>query len=163
MILDFCEYINDSLRILVLLKNAQSKKSLKLNEHKIKQFDYYLKFPYTMIGTDAEKFGFEESINEYYSFFHWQPDLIKYRQVFNYLLAKNFIVKDENSNYEITQLGLDALQKIDNDYLNRLNEFCLECVIAKIYKFSEKKIDQEIKYKANIISLRGLVGKNDNN
>lgn len=49
MILDFCDYMNDTIRILLLLNNIKSKKSLKMSEYKIKLFDYYLKFPYTMM------------------------------------------------------------------------------------------------------------------
>lgn len=163
MILDFCEYINDSIRILLLLKNVNSRKSLKMNEFKIKLFDYFLKFPYTMMETDAEKYGFEESIDEYYSFFHWEPDLVKYRQVLNFLIAKGFVIKDDNSTFKITELGIEALEKIDNDYLSNLNNLCSKCIIPKIYNWSEKKINEEIRLKANIISLRGLVKQNDNN
>lgn len=161
MILDFCDYINDSIRILILLKNSKSRKSIKMNEYKIKLYDYYLKFPYTMMGTDAETYEFEENIDEYYSFFHWQPDLIKYRQALNYLMSKGFIIKDNESNYKITEIGEEVFQKIDNDYFRRLNGFCSEFVIPKVSKLSDKKIDEDIRLKANIISLRGLM-KNDN-
>lgn len=157
MILDFCDYMNDTIRILLLLNNIKSKKSLKMSEYKIKLFDYYLKFPYTMMEKKAEEYGFEESINEYYSFFHWQPDLIKYRQALNYLIAKGFIIKNEESFYQITEIGMEALQKIENEYLIKLSSFCSKCVIPRIYNLSEKKIDEEIKLKANIITLRGLV------
>lgn len=157
MILDFCDYMNDAIRILVLLNNVKLKKLSKMSEFKIKLFDYYLKFPYTMMEEKAEEYGFEESIDEYYSFFHWQPDLIKYRQALNYLIAKGFIIKNDESFYQITEIGIEALQKIENDYLIKLNSFCAKCVIPRIYNLSEKKIDEEIKLKANIITLRGLV------
>lgn len=157
MILDFCDYMNDAIRILLLLNNVKSKKTLKMSEQKIKLFDYYLKFPYTMMGEKAEEYGFEESIDEYYSFFHWQPDLIKYRQALNYLIAKGFIIKNDESVYQITEIGVEVLQKIENEYLMKLNSFCSKCVIPRIYNLSEKKINEEINLNANIITLRGLV------
>lgn len=157
MILDLCDYINDSVRMLVLLKNTASKKSLKMTEYKITLYDYFLKFPYTMMEKAAEKYGFEENIDEYYSFFHWQPDLVKYRQALNYLIAKGFVVKNDEICYQITELGIEALQKINNDYLNNLDAFCSECVIPNLYKLSDKNIGDDIQLKANIITLRGLV------
>lgn len=160
MILDFCDYINDSIRILILLNNTKTKKSINMNEYKIKLYDYYLKFPYTMMGTDAEIYEFGENIDEYYSFFHWQPDLIKYRQALNYLISKGFIIKDNESNYKITEIGEEVLKKFDNEYFRRLNGLCSEFVIPKVSKLSDKKIDDDIRLKANIISLRGLL-KND--
>lgn len=161
MISDFCDYINDSIRILILLNNSKSRKSLKMDDYKIKLYDYYLKFPYTMIGVDSKIYGFEENIDEYYSFFHWQPDLIKYRQALNYLISKKFIIEDNKSNYKITEIGEEVLQKINNDYFIRLNGLCSEFVIPKVSKLSNKKIEENIRLKANIISLRGLI-KNDN-
>lgn len=157
---NFCDFINDAIRIMIILQCSKSRTSLKMDNNKITQFDYYLKFPYTMLEEKAEPYGFIENIDEYYAFFHWQPNVIQYRQVINYLIAKGFIVKDNDSFYQITDIGTEALNKIDNKYYSKLSEFCLKAVIPTIYNWSNKKIEQDIKTKANIITLRGII-KND--
>lgn len=55
------------------------------------------------------------NFDEYYAFFHWQPDLIRYRQSLNYLQAKGLIEKALEDNlivYRITDLGIAALNDI---------------------------------------------------
>ncbi len=162
MNLTLCDYINDAIRVLVLLNGGRKRKTLMLNEYKIMQFDYFLKFPYTMVGIVAEKYGFENSIDEAYSFFHWQPDIIRYRNTINYLFAKGFISKDENSNYHITDLGVQAISRIENEYLHSIDKLCTDCVIPKIHNWTSKKIENEISNKANIIALRDLNDEKDN-
>ena len=41
---NFSDYINDAVRVLVLLNAVKDRKSIKVTEHKIKLYDYYLKF-----------------------------------------------------------------------------------------------------------------------
>ena len=45
MEINFTDYINDAVRISILLNAAQSRKSLVMTERKIMLFDYYLKLP----------------------------------------------------------------------------------------------------------------------
>ena len=71
------------------------------------------------------------------------------------------LIEDNESNYKITEIGEEVLQKINNDYFARLNGLCSEFVIPKVSKLSNKRIEENIRLKANIISLRGLI-KNGN-
>jgi hypothetical protein len=45
----FSDYINDCIRILLIINSFKEKKSFKLTDYKIKLYDYYLKFPKTML------------------------------------------------------------------------------------------------------------------
>lgn len=162
---DFSDYINDSIRILILLNAVKDRKSVKITEHKIKLYDYYLKFPCTMM-TDSFQPSQQWNFDEYYSFFHWQPDLIRYRQSLNYLMAKCLIEKRlENSViiYRITDLGVNALNSINNSYKDRLITLA-EAFIPVVYKLSDTKIEQIIAEKSRICLRNGGVNfENKNN
>lgn len=115
---NFSDYINDAVRILVLLYAAKDRKSIKITENKIKLYDYYLKFPSTMLSDNfqiAQRWDFDE----YYAFFHWKPNLVRYRQSLNYLQAKELIEKvpeDALTIYRITDLGVEALTSINSPW-----------------------------------------------
>jgi len=51
-----------------------------------------------MFYETIEKYQLEQNFDEYYAFFHWQPDVIKYRQSLNYLFSKGFIDKTMDGN-----------------------------------------------------------------
>ena len=99
MNVNFSDYMTDCVRILILISSAKKHKSIKLTENRIRLYDYYFRFPFTMIENEAKEAGVEMNVDEYYSFFHWQPDVIRYRQILNYLVAKGFVVI-ENENDE---------------------------------------------------------------
>lgn len=153
----FSDYINDAVRILVLLDAGKNRKSLKMTENKIKLYDYFLKFPCTMLGADIQELNVQWNFDEYYAFFHWQPDLIRYRQSLNFLIAKGFVEKVLESNsiiYKIKELGVEVLDGMDTSYKKKLvgltNEF-----IPKVIKLSESAIEQLIREKSNLYLRAG--------
>jgi len=164
MNISLTDYINDAVRILIILNAAKERKSLKVTEMKVKLYDYYLKFPYTMLGSAMGSYALEQNFDEYYAFFHWQPDVIKYRQSLNYLLAKRLIGKefDESNNtiYQISDLGIEALSKIDNDYFRKLNAL-IATFLPIVMKISDSKIEEQIREKTNIF-LRSYEVRNEN-
>ena len=72
MRIDFGDFVTDCVRILVLLNSVTMRKSIKLTESKIKLYDFYFKFPNTMIE-ETELSRSEKNFDEYYAFFHWKP------------------------------------------------------------------------------------------
>ena len=83
MELNFSDYINDSVRILIILGAVKDKKASDMTEQRIMLYDYYLKFPLTMMDSFDGSLIELQTLDEYYSFFHWQPDIIRYRQSIN--------------------------------------------------------------------------------
>ncbi len=153
----FSDYINDAVRILILLDSVKDRKSLKMTESRIKLYDYFLKFPCTMLGSDLQNLGTKWNFDEYYAFFHWQPDLIRYRQSLNYLIAKGFIEKslaDSTILYTINDLGIEALNHIENSYKSDLIELAKN-FIPKVEKLSDSKIEQLIREKSNLYLRAG--------
>ena len=155
----FSEYINDSVRILILLSVVKDRKSHKMTENKIKLYDFYLKFPCTMLGSDLMHLDSKWNFDEYYAFFHWQPDLIRYRQSLNYLIAKGFIdkyIEDNIVAYRIKDLGMEVLNRIDDQYKRKLvnlaNDF-----IPNVIRLPDSKIEQFIRDKSNIYLRMGGV------
>lgn len=161
---NFSDYINDAVRILVLLYAAKDRKSIKITENKIKLYDYYLKFPSTMLSDNfqiAQRWDFDE----YYAFFHWKPNLVRYRQSLNYLQAKELIEKvseDALTIYRITDLGVEALTSINSPYKNRLIELA-NYFIPQIYRLSDKKIEKIILEKSKTCIKNGVVNHENPN
>ncbi len=159
----FSDYINDAVRILVLLDAGKDRKSLKMTENRIKLFDYFLKFPCTMLGDDIQKLDAKWNFDEYYAFFHWQPDLIRYRQSLNFLIAKGFIEKVlENSSivYKINELGVQVLDGMNTSYKKKLVSLTNE-IIPKVSKLSESAIEQLIRKKSNLYLRAGRLKNED--
>ncbi len=153
---NFSDYITDCVRVLVLIDAVEKHKTIKLTDSKIKLYDYYYKFPYTMLGDQVKEYGVELNVDEYYSFFHWQPDIIKYRQIMNYLMAKGFIKSTDNGDkvYSITDMGKEALNKIENPYKDRLISLS-DLIMKTVKQLSDTKINEEIRHKTNIMSRKG--------
>lgn len=155
----FSDYINDSVRILVLLDAVKERKSLIMTENRIKLYDYFLKFPCTMLSEDIYELSTQWNFDEYYAFFHWQPDLIRYRQSLNFLISKGFIETTLDGNsvvYTMKELGKEALDRIDNSYKQKLIELANK-FIPKVVKLSETKIELLIREKSNIYLRNGGV------
>ena len=152
----FSDYITDCVRILVLISAVRKHKSIKLTENKIKLYDYYYKFPYTMLGEKVKCIDIDMNVEEYYSFFHWQPDVIKYRQMINYLIAKGFVktIDEKDKIFSITELGEEVLNKIENSYKEKL-VLLSDVIMESIKKLSDTKINDEICRKNNIILRKG--------
>lgn len=160
---NFSYYINDAVRILILLDAVKERKSVKMTDSKIKLYDYYLKFPCTMLGDDIQDLNIQWNFDEYYAFFHWQPDLIRYRQSLNYLIAKGLIIKELESNniiFRISELGTAALNSIDNSYKSKLTRLAAT-FIPEVIKLSDSKIGQLISEKSKVYLKTGGV-KNEN-
>lgn len=155
---NFSDYINDAVRVLVLLNAANDRKSIKVTENKIKLYDYYLKFPCTMISDDF-RITQQWNFDEYYAFFHWKPNLVRYRQSLNYLQAKGLIEKVSEGTltvYRITDLGIEALASINSSYKDRLIELANH-FIPKIQRLSDKKIEEIILEKSKTCMKNGGV------
>lgn len=147
----FSDYINDAIRILILLDAVKERKSVKMTDSKIMLYDYYLKFPCTMLGDDIDKntFNIQWNFDESYAFFHGQPDLVRYRQSLNYLISKGLIKKETENNYsiyKISESGTDALNSINNPYKSKLVDLTVK-FIPQIIKLSDLKIRQIINEK----------------
>lgn len=159
MRVDFSDYINDSLRILILLDAVKNRKSVKMTDTKIKLYDYYLKFPYTMLADTININELEWNLDEYYAFFNWKPDVIRYRQSVNYLFAKGLIQRELSSNnlvYSITELGEEALSSVESSYKKKLSEYA-EKFIPEVSKLSDKKVEEIIKKKSDILLRLGVL------
>lgn len=164
MEVSFSDYINDAVRVLVLLNAVKDRKSVSVTEHKIKLYDYFLKFPCTMLG-DSLQTSRQWNFDEYYSFFHWQPDLMRYRQSLNYLQAKGLIeklLKDNMIVYKITDLGITALSNISSPYKEQLVKLA-DNFIPKVLKLSDTKIEQMIQEKSKICLKSGGVNHEGQN
>ena len=153
---NFSDYITDCVRVLVLIDSAGKYKTIKLTDNRIKLYDYYYKFPYTMLGDEVKEYGVELNVDEYYSFFHWQPEIIKYRQIINYLIAKGFVKSTDNNDkvYSITDIGKEVLNKIENPYKDRLLNLS-DLIMKTVKQLSDTKINEEIRRKNNIMSRKG--------
>ena len=157
MNVNFSDYMTDCVRILILISSAKKHKSIKLTENRIRLYDYYFRFPFTMIENEAKEVGLEMNVDEYYAFFHWQPDVIRYRQILNYLVAKGFVMI-ENENDEkifcITEIGDEVIQKIENSYKDKLL-ILSDPIVKKLKSVSDTKIVDEIRQKTNLLSKKG--------
>ncbi|MDR1410418.1 MAG: hypothetical protein LBJ12_09235 [Oscillospiraceae bacterium] len=164
-VLNFSEYIDDAVRLLIIIEALNRiKPTQKVTETRIKLFDYYLKFPHTMFDESIAVDGIKSNFDEYYAFFHWKPDVVKYRGSLNFLIAKGFVEKrleDTNLFFTICPQGAEALSKMKSGYKQRLTSLA-ELAIPLISKLTDKKIEEEIMKKANLLSREsgGLTDEN---
>lgn len=157
MEINFTDYINDAVRILILLNAAKSRKSLIMTERKIMLLDYYLKFPHTMLSDLTDMSCDLQTLDEYYAFFHWQPDIIRYRRCINYLIAKGFVEKEFDKNQtvlSITDLGEKVVGQINSTYKKRMDKLTLS-FLPMVAKLSDSKIEGQIRNKSNILLRNG--------
>jgi len=155
----FDDFINDSIRILIIADAVNSIKKIKLTENRIRLYDYYLRFPRTMFNGIATDEELKANIDEYYAFFHWSPDIVKYRKSTNFLIAKGFLVKemqDNNVVYIISNKGIEAIKKLNSSYKQKLVSLA-KLMIKSVLKLNDSKIEEEIKYKTNILSRKNEV------
>ena len=154
---NFSDYINDSVRILIILGAVKDKKASDMTEQRIMLYDYYLKFPHTMMDSFDGSLIELQTLDEYYSFFHWQPDIIRYRQSINYLISKGFIEKKAGNKHPfflITERGSEALSRVNSQYKSRM-EKQMHDLVPSITKLSNTKIDTIIRQKSNILLRNG--------
>ena len=163
--ISFSDNINDLVRLLIILDTSNRlKPKYRITENRIKLYDYYLKFPHTMFDDVFVREDSKYNFDEYYAFFHWKPDVIKYRNNINYLIAKGLIEKrleESNLYFLICKQGSDVLLKMRSGYKRRLLVLA-EKAIPIISILSDKKIEEEIMRKANLLSPRTGVKNNEN-
>ena len=162
---NFVDYINDSVRMLIILETSNRlKPAHRINESRIKLYDYYLKFPHTMFDDDLVRDETKANFDEYYAFFHWKPDVVRYRSNLNYLIAKGLIEKRiEGSDlfFVVCPKGIEALSMMKSGYKQRLATLATKA-FPIISKLSDKKIEEDIAKKTNLL-LRNTGGKIDEN
>lgn len=121
--MSFTDYINDSVRLLIILETSNRlKPAHKITENRIKLYDFYLKFPCAMLDEDLMQDGIKANFDELYAFFHWKPDVAKYRSNLNYLIAKGMIEKRLEGTdlfFTVYPQGAEALKKMKSGYKNR--------------------------------------------
>jgi len=153
----FVDYMNDSVRLLIILETGNRlKPTHRITESRIKLYDYYLKFPHTMFDDDLIRDEAKANFDEYYAFFHWKPDVVRYRSNLNYLIARGLIKKIlEGSDlfYVITPQGVESLSKMKSGYKQRLTTLAAKS-FSVISKFSDKKIEEDIAKKTDILLRR---------
>jgi DNA-binding PadR family transcriptional regulator len=154
--LDFSDFLNDAIRILIIASAVKDTKSINLSDQKIKLCDYYLKFPYTMFGAEIKEDAFKANFDEFYAFFHWKPEAARYQWVLNYLIAKGLLIKKLDSQvvYQITEQGLEALGKIENQYKESLVRISTMMVKEVQRLSSDTGIEKEIQKKSDLLSRR---------
>lgn len=154
---NFVDYINDSVRLLIILETANRlKPTHKITESRIKLYDYYLKFPHTMFDDDLIRDETKANFDEYYAFFHWKPDIVRYRSNLNYLIARGLIEKKLDGSdlfYVICPQGAEALSKMKSGYKQRLTALAVKS-FPIISKLSDKKIEEDIAKKTNMLFRR---------
>lgn len=138
------DIILNSTRILIMIAEFINKKSFKMNINKIMLFDFYMKFPKTMVDSkdNYEYYDF----NEFYSFYHWQPDREQYQIFIKYLLSKNLIEKKIIKNdfcYFITERGTEAVSMMNSNYSKELNKVA-KYIKKELSNLSDKKIEENI-------------------
>ena len=139
------DLILNSTRILILLSKFESRKSFKMNINKIMLFDFYMKFPKTMIPSTSNDIR-EQDFNEFYSFYHWQPDREQYHQFIRYLLSKKLIEKNIISNdfiYQINDRGNNVIDKLESKYSKQLDTIS-DFIKKEVSKLSDSKIEENI-------------------
>lgn len=162
MKINFTDYVNDAVRILILLNVAKSRTALTMTERRIMLFDYYLKFPHTMLNDLMDSSHDLQTLDEYYAFFHWQPDVIRYRQSINYLIAKGFVEKRLDRNQAILNItcrGEEAVGQVDTKYKSRMERLA-SAFFPVVAKLSNTKIEERIRNKTNIL-LRNRGGNDE--
>lgn len=139
------DLILNSTRLLILLSKFESKKSFKMNINKIMLMDYFMKFPRTMISNnelDRKDYDF----NEYYSFYHWQPDRDKYNLFLRYLLSKKLIERKILKNdfvYFISDRGMEMISSLGSEYSKQLDTLA-NYIKKNVSTFSDERIEEII-------------------
>lgn len=136
----------NSIRILVLISKFESRKSFELNLEKIMYFDFYLRFPNTMVRDKKIKELTKYNFDEHYSHYHWKPNRDKYHVFIRYLLSKSLINKVILNNkfcYRISSKGKEFINNLKSDYYNKIDVIA-NYIKSDISRLSNKKIEQEI-------------------
>ncbi|WJX08196.1 MULTISPECIES: ABC-three component system middle component 2 [Bacillus cereus group] len=139
------DLILNSTRVLILISKFESKKSFKMNINKIMLYDFYMKFPQTMLPKEIKNIR-KRDFNEYYSYFHLQPNRDEYNLFLRYLVSKRLvdkIISGSDFCYRINERGNEVLKSLESEYFLELNSIA-EFVKKEVSKLSDSKIESEI-------------------
>lgn len=144
--------IMDSLRLLILISKFEYRKTFKLTLDKIILYDYFMKFPNTMLNDNEYVTISETDFYEYYSYYHWKPNQNEYLEILNYLMSKGLIDRQIEGNkffYLSTNDGNDLVNSIQSYYKIKLDKIAT-FVKSNISKLSESQTENLILEKINI-------------
>ncbi|MEK4275212.1 ABC-three component system middle component 2 [Paenibacillus sp. FSL R7-0026] len=136
------DLILNSIRILTLISEFESKKSFCMSLNRIMLYDFFMKFPRTMIPA-KEKNEEKKDFNEFYSYFHWQPDREEYNLYLSYLISKDLIERKIIKNdfcFHINEKGKEVLGKFKSSYSNELT-ILAKYIKHNISKLSDSKVE----------------------
>ncbi|MBN8211090.1 hypothetical protein JI666_20350 [Bacillus sp. NTK071] len=139
------DLILNSTRVLILISKFESRKAFKLNATKIMLYDFYMKFPQTMLPKEID-ISTEEDFNEFYSFFHSRPDREEYQLYIRYLLGKRLVdrvVIENDFCYRINDRGKEVIYNLKSDYSMELDKIA-EYIKKDVSKLSETLIEETI-------------------
>ncbi|MDI0273535.1 hypothetical protein QGQ84_08085 [Bacillus safensis] len=139
------DLILNSTRILILISKFATRKTFKLNLYKIMLYDFYMKFPQTMLPREIRNNN-SKDFNEFYSYFHWQPDRDEYNLYLRYLIGKKLIDKviiGSDLCYRINERGISVLKSLESSYSYELNSIA-DYIKKEISKLSDSIIESKI-------------------
>jgi hypothetical protein len=142
----------NSIRILTLISEFESKKSFSMSLNRIMLYDFFMKYPHTMIPSNEITEREIKDFSEHYSYFHWQPDRDEYNLYLRYLLSKNLIEKKIISNdysFYINQNGKDVLGQMQSSYYREL---------AKLSKYIKQSLSKLADTKVEGLIIEKLEG-----
>lgn len=146
--------VMDSIRLLILIAKFEDKKSFRLNIDRIMLYDYYMKFPNTMIDSNNLKINIKYNFSEYYSFYHWKPDYNKYTKILRYLISKGLVKREFKSKeycYSSTELGIEFIKQLNSSYKQVL-ESVADFIKKSLSKKKDNEVEQEILNRTNIVN-----------
>ncbi|SFA81847.1 MULTISPECIES: ABC-three component system middle component 2 [unclassified Bacillus (in: firmicutes)] len=147
------DLILNSTRLLILISEFDSKKSFKMNINKIMLYDFFMKFPQTMLPK-KEIEEEQRDFNEFYSFFHWQPDREEYNLYLRYLLSKKLIqrnIMDNDFCFKINELGKEVIVKMESSYSVELGHIA-KYIKKELSKLSDTKVESMIIKKVGMVN-----------
>ncbi|TDL80961.1 ABC-three component system middle component 2 [Peribacillus frigoritolerans] len=147
------DIILNSTRLLILISEFDSKKSFKMNINRIMLYDFFMKFPRTMLP-NKEIQGDQKDFNEFYSFFHWQPDREEYNLYLRYLLSKKLIqrkIVDNDFCFRINEMGKDVIEKMESSYAVELGRVAMY-IKKELTKLSDTKVESMIIEKVGMVN-----------
>ncbi|MBA2939870.1 hypothetical protein HZF08_16275 [Paenibacillus sp. CGMCC 1.16610] len=143
--IEFSDFVESAMRILILLSKFEKKKSFKMTFDKIMLYDFYMKFPNIMIP-EREDYSTGYTFLDHYSFYHWKPDRDKYHGYLRYLVAKKLVDRNIKSNefcYEINNNGSDSLEILRSAYAIKLGAIA-DYIKINIISNSDSKVENDI-------------------
>nr|WP_143757669.1 ABC-three component system middle component 2 [Paenibacillus sp. FSL H7-0326] len=114
--------------------------------NRVMLYDFFMKFPRTMIPSNEITEGEIKDFSERYSYFHWQPDREEYNLYLRYLLSKDLVQKRIISNeysFYINQNGKDVLGQMQSSYYKELAKLS-KYIKQSLSNLSDTKVESMI-------------------